>query len=106
MPGATLRANSPNTRCWYSISLTKRAAWKIRSPFQESGPAPAPSRSCQAVWRVETVVAVSTLPGGQASRAGGVVDQHVLDVGDQPVVLGVEHLVDRTQCDVLVAAAV
>ena len=30
--GWTLRANSSNTRCWYSISVTKRAAWKSRSP--------------------------------------------------------------------------
>ena len=36
--GWTLRANSSNTRCWYSISVTKRAAWKRRSPFQPSAP--------------------------------------------------------------------
>ena len=32
--------------------------------------------------------------------------EHVVDVVDQPVVLGVEHLVDRGQRDVLVAATV
>ena len=32
--GWILRANSSNTRCWYSISVTKRAAWNRRSPFQ------------------------------------------------------------------------
>ena len=32
IPGCTLRANSSNTRCWYSISVTKRAAWNSRSP--------------------------------------------------------------------------
>ena len=32
IPGWTLRANSSNTRCWYSISVTKRAAWKSRWP--------------------------------------------------------------------------
>ena len=31
--GWTLRANSSKTRCWYSISVTKRAAWKRRSPL-------------------------------------------------------------------------
>src|SRR4051812_376931 len=34
--GCTLRANSSNTRCWYSISVTKRAAWKSRLPSQPS----------------------------------------------------------------------
>ncbi len=32
--------------------------------------------------------------------------QRVLDVVDHPVVLAVEHLVDRAQCDVLVAATI
>jgi hypothetical protein len=31
-----LRANSSKTRCWYSISVTNRAAWKRRSPAQPS----------------------------------------------------------------------
>ena len=30
--GTTLRANSSNTRCWYSISVTNRAAWNRRPP--------------------------------------------------------------------------
>src|SRR5918911_91422 len=34
MAGCTLRAHSSNTRCWYSISVTKRAAWNRRSPAQ------------------------------------------------------------------------
>ena len=34
--GWILRTNSSNTRCWYCISLTKRAAWNKRSPFQIS----------------------------------------------------------------------
>ena len=37
---------------------------------------------------------------------GGVVGEHVLDVVDQPVVLGMEDLVDRAERDVLVAATV
>ena len=41
IPGCTLRANSSNTRCWYCISVTKRAAWKRRSPFQPSAPSAA-----------------------------------------------------------------
>ena len=35
--GSILRANSSNTRCWYSISVTNRAAWNSRSPFQPCG---------------------------------------------------------------------
>ena len=34
MLGCTARANSSNTKCWYCISLTKRAAWNNRSPSQ------------------------------------------------------------------------
>ncbi len=30
--GWTLRMNSSKARCWYSISVTNRAAWKRRSP--------------------------------------------------------------------------
>ena len=30
------RANSSNTRCWYCISVTKRAAWNRRSPSHTS----------------------------------------------------------------------
>ena len=30
--GWTVRANSSKTRCWYSISVTNRAAWNSRSP--------------------------------------------------------------------------
>ncbi len=33
--GCTLRANSSNTRCWYSISVTNRAAWNNRSPYSK-----------------------------------------------------------------------
>ena len=49
--------------------------------------------------------AVGELPLGERGDAvgRGVVGQHVLDVVDQPVVLGVEDLVDRGQRDVLVA---
>ena len=32
--GWILRANSSNTRCWYCISVPKRAAWNRRSPSQ------------------------------------------------------------------------
>jgi hypothetical protein len=32
MVGATPRANSSNTRCWYCISVAKRPAWNSRSP--------------------------------------------------------------------------
>ena len=34
--GWILRANSSNTRCWYCISVVKRAAWNRRSPSQLS----------------------------------------------------------------------
>ena len=34
MSGCILRANSSKTRCWYSISVVKRAAWNRRSPSQ------------------------------------------------------------------------
>ncbi|MNR22250.1 hypothetical protein D3C85_1391930 [compost metagenome] len=34
--GWILRTNSSNTRCWYCISLVKRAAWNKRSPSQAS----------------------------------------------------------------------
>ena len=37
---------------------------------------------------------------------GGVVGEHALDVVDQPIVLGMEDLVDRAERDVLVAATV
>ena len=88
--GWTLRANSSNTRCWYSISVTNRAAWNSRSPFQPSG-VPAASFHC----------ARAAMPAPEVSLL-----QRVLDVVDQPVVLGVEDLVDRGQRDVLVDATV
>ena len=37
---------------------------------------------------------------------GGISEHHVLGVVDQPIVLGVEHVVDGGQADVLVDAAV
>ena len=57
---------------------------------------------------VPAVGAGRQLPLGQGRHAasGGVVGQHVLDVVDQAVVLGVEDLVDRGQADVLVDTAV
>ena len=50
--------------------------------------------------------AVRELPVAQRCRAAGVAGQHALDLADQPVVLGVEDLVDGAERDVLVAAAV
>ena len=89
--GWTLRANSSNTRCWYSISVTKRAAWNRREPFQPSG---------------DTAVGQLPLRERLSATRRGVVGQRGLDVVDQAVVLVVEDLVDRRQGDVLVAATV
>src|SRR4051794_1764395 len=58
--GCTLRANSSKTRCWYSISVTKRAAWKSRSPFQPSGVPVASFHSASAATPDGVVSAVST----------------------------------------------
>ena len=66
-----------------------RAAWKSRSPFQPS----APAAGCHSASAATPLAEVSVV-------------EHVLDVADQPVVLGVEDLVDGGQADVLVDAAV
>ena len=50
--------------------------------------------------------AASTAPAPRRRVAEVSCGEHVLDVVDQPVVLGVEDLVDRAQRDVLVAATV
>ena len=48
--GCTLRANSSNTRCWYCISVTNRAAWKIRSPFHTEWPDAADGGRVPSAW--------------------------------------------------------
>jgi hypothetical protein len=51
-----LRANSSNTRCWYSISVTNRAAWNSRSPFQ---PSAVPAADCHCASAATPVAEVS-----------------------------------------------
>ncbi len=60
MAGCTLRPNSSKTACWYSISLTNRAAWNSRSPFQPSGVPVDERHSASAATPVAEVSACST----------------------------------------------
>ena len=87
--GWILRANSSKTRCWYCISVTKRR------------PGTGARRSTARRRSASFHVGVLAAPGRQELRR---VDAARLDLLDQPVVLGVEDVVDGRQADVLVAA--
>ena len=93
MSGCTLRANSSNTRCWYSHLGDE--ARRLEEAFAV---VPA-GRRCRSHATPRLRPAVRTL---------GVVDRHdhLIDLMLEAVVLGVEDLVHGGQPDVLVAAAV
>ncbi len=97
MFGWMVRANSSNTRCWYCISVPNFAAWNRRSPFH--------SRAARAAGVAGMAATGVSSHSFRKSRSLGRED-HVLGVLDEPVVLGVEDVVDGGQADVLVDAAV
>ena len=104
MFGWILRANSSNTRCWYCISVPNLAAWNRRSPSQIKRDLPGRWTSPRRVSHRSTASVGSTPLLDEGIVAGR--QHHGLGVLDEPVVLGVEHVVDGGQADILVGAAV
>ena len=106
MFGWILRANSSNTRCWYCISVPNLAAWNRRSPSQ--------MRPAAEAGTVGDIVSQPLVQEGHGLGLRRAVRQHrmgirehdVLGVLDEPVVLGMEDVVDGGQADILVGAAV
>ena len=91
-----MRANSSNTRCWYCISVPNFAAWNRRSPFQSSRASALP------VWK-RAPGSLATVEEAQVALER---EEGLLDLINQPVVLGMEDRVHTGEADVLVHAAV
>ena len=100
-PGCTVRANSSNTRCWYCISVPKRAAWNSRSPFQIEIFGVIRIDGAKRRRRQQPLVQECNVAGLER-----VENQRLLGLLNQPVVLGVEDGMHGREADILVGAAV